>query len=437
MNAENFHEYLKNPSLLYQANYQELKSLVVQYPYSSNLRLLLLLKSLIDNHKDFDRNLVLASMYGIDRAKLFEQVSRYEQTTAATENVVMNEEYLELKDLSVIEDLPETTDAGLQKPLEHALDIEEMFIPEEPAPHKADLGDLEDEADFLEDIPNVDLGLKRDAPEPPPLMSLEDLMADDFMEEEEENTEEEEGHEEEELEVAEDEDAFFGNDEVDEELKDEIDQIVEEAVQNAKEKLIEKGAFLRTIDDAAALAGIVGQFNSQKEQPVQNEEITAAESPVEEAAENSSEATEADAGLAEATEMDAELPAEATPPSDEAPEEEEPLSPIPTTKFSSWLQQLQPPQVSHEPPIIVNQDQAEKADEEEEEEEERTVVDEAKELAARSVVENLDIATETLAAVLESQGHYQKAIAMYERLMLKYPEKSTFFAAKIEELKSK
>lgn len=47
-----------------------------------------------------------------------------------------------------------------------------------------------------------------------------------------------------------------------------------------------------------------------------------------------------------------------------------------------------------------------------------------------------DIASETLAALLASQGHRDKAIRMYEKLMEKYPEKRISFAALIEKLNS-
>ena len=42
--------------------------------------------------------------------------------------------------------------------------------------------------------------------------------------------------------------------------------------------------------------------------------------------------------------------------------------------------------------------------------------------------------SETFAELLASQGYKDQAIAMYQRLMEKYPEKSGFFAAKIEAL---
>ncbi|MBT8221435.1 MAG: hypothetical protein KJP00_16525, partial [Bacteroidia bacterium] len=47
-----------------------------------------------------------------------------------------------------------------------------------------------------------------------------------------------------------------------------------------------------------------------------------------------------------------------------------------------------------------------------------------------------EVITETLAEVLANQGQYQRAIAMYEKLSLIFPEKSAFFAARIENLKN-
>ena len=43
--------------------------------------------------------------------------------------------------------------------------------------------------------------------------------------------------------------------------------------------------------------------------------------------------------------------------------------------------------------------------------------------------------SETFADLLASQGHKARAVEMYKKLMEKYPEKSGFFAAKIEELR--
>lgn len=60
----------------------------------------------------------------------------------------------------------------------------------------------------------------------------------------------------------------------------------------------------------------------------------------------------------------------------------------------------------------------------------------AQQLAERSVSENKDVISETLARLLVKQGYKEKAIVMYERLCLAFPEKSAYFAAEIEKLKN-
>jgi tetratricopeptide (TPR) repeat protein len=52
-----------------------------------------------------------------------------------------------------------------------------------------------------------------------------------------------------------------------------------------------------------------------------------------------------------------------------------------------------------------------------------------------SLQETQDVATETLADIYATQGHKNKAIEIYEHLILKYPEKHIYFAAQIERLK--
>ncbi len=54
---------------------------------------------------------------------------------------------------------------------------------------------------------------------------------------------------------------------------------------------------------------------------------------------------------------------------------------------------------------------------------------------ATSLQSDPDIASDTLADIYASQGHIQKAIEIYEHLILKYPEKHIYFAAQIDRLK--
>ena len=50
-------------------------------------------------------------------------------------------------------------------------------------------------------------------------------------------------------------------------------------------------------------------------------------------------------------------------------------------------------------------------------------------------LEGDELMTETLAKIYMKQGHYSKALNIFEKLSLKYPEKSVYFAQQIEKVK--
>lgn len=59
------------------------------------------------------------------------------------------------------------------------------------------------------------------------------------------------------------------------------------------------------------------------------------------------------------------------------------------------------------------------------------------ETAKLSIVDNEEFVSETLAEIHVKQGNYPKAIKIYDKLILNYPEKKVFFASRIRYIKEK
>ena len=112
--------------------------------------------------------------------------------------------------------------------------------------------------------------------------------------------------------------------------------------------------------------------------------------------------------------------------------------------FSSWFSHFQPPVLKKtepatpvQPPLermlvptpVLEEDDAEKR------QEAPKTQGIAQQLAEKSVSENQDVVSETLAKLYAKQGYRDKAAQMYARLALLFPEKSAYFAAEIDKLK--
>lgn len=314
MNAESFAEYLKNPSRLYQINYQELKSLALQYPYCQNLQWLLLYKSGIDHHRDFDANLEKTAASSLDRTLLFRQM----------QDVIEQEKPMALLNFEETLDLQEVPNLQFQpKPLEREQPSEEP-----PAPKSEAL------------------------PFEPPITSAPEAATEEL----------------------------------------EMNLPAEPEAQAEEEA-------------------------PAPEEQIQNE-LIAAEAPEPEA--SIVDETEVTIEDAEAAEVPTVVEA-ATTPTEETPD----ATPAPTPKktFDSWH--------TYQPPTITIKSKTKKTEVPLKHTEEMVA-----KIAQQSLLEQDEVISETLAAILARQGQKEKAIKMYERLILQFPKKSAFFAAQINKLKS-
>ena len=406
MNSANFHQYLRNPSMLHQVNYQELKSLVLQYPYAPNLRYLMLAKSLLEGQREYDRNLVLASLGSIDRRKLRQLVFQYSHLAETTESSSLSEDFLELKDLSALEDIMEvaSTEAGTPKAV--AID---STIPDSSS------------IEFLDDLTEVKNEPTLDIVEPETAapVVLEDLLPD-------------------------------------EPVDNPVLEIASEPI-NDLEGLPEAGtgSEIEAELNTDAAEAITSAANETLEVPTTIEDVGGLE--IEESAEGLFE--EAGAEIPQEAKADttkAEAAADqTTPPIGTTRNEPQPMpapSPSPKSAFNSYKKQMRfnrPGLLSGSLDILPKKPAPQEVEEKIPrpaapveadpplKETYEPPADIAREVAAKSVSEDSSIATETLAGILARQGHFDKAIKMYEKLSLQFPEKSDTFAAKIKELKRK
>jgi|AntRauTorckE5430_2_1112549.scaffolds.fasta_scaffold00949_5 tetratricopeptide (TPR) repeat protein len=96
MTTQDFQRYLEQPRLLYDLPLASLQQLAMLYPYSPNLRLLLLLKSHLDGHPNEADYLSRCAAASFDRAFIYDLLKDTGQVTTAPDQI---EEVLELKTL--------------------------------------------------------------------------------------------------------------------------------------------------------------------------------------------------------------------------------------------------------------------------------------------------------------------------------------------------
>ena len=388
MNTENFKEFLENPSRLYQLSYQELKSLVLQYPYSTNLHYLLLQKSAMENHRDLEQNRQKAATYSINRTFLFKLFRELTLADKKEPVLQLDEEFLELKDLSLLEiDTPPiaVADDLLQTPASALplVDLQPLDIQEEEEEEEEAVDLSSNHVPILEFEPPKNAiaveaqGLQHEdrtdtqPSSPPPTINF-----------------------------------YQPNDQV--------------------------------IGITTAISTIISQlsFSTSQNEP---ERSSISTSPTIQGNDHESPPLQVQKQLLNKLEH---LISKHSSPSDSSAKISKP-APQPKKCFSSWVQQFQSDHVKQQLSELM---EAKKRDELKRLKKQLKKAKKKKnkktkankhiiKFAEQSLTKHQAIVSETLAEILTEQGEIQKALEMYERLKLFFPEKSTYFAAIIEKLK--
>ena len=100
--------------------------------------------------------------------------------------------------------------------------------------------------------------------------------------------------------------------------------------------------------------------------------------------------------------------------------------------FAQWLSTLSPE--ASDSDLLSAQSEKRKAKKKKKKKKKGTKKTDLEEKIKSSVLIQDEIVSEPLALILAQQGHRGKAIKMYEKLSLIFPEKSSFFASQIEKL---
>ncbi|MEM9991769.1 MAG: hypothetical protein AAF738_08395 [Bacteroidota bacterium] len=439
MNTANFSEYLQNPSLLYQISYEELKTLIVQYPYSQNLRYLIAQKSNMESSDDYEHFLRSAAIISTDRGHLYQLLKSDKVAVVQEESFILEEETLELKELDVL-DLnaaePIAVEVATTAPSYEAVDkmpleveaptsVEELLDEEDlpDLPVEEEVQSLLDVEDFEEEIPlptleeeSLDELLKEEGTPPTveevAIAALIDATAEtdtvatptslaDLLEEEEERQESKTP-----VELAEGD--FLQQQELQEISLPDMEEI---SLQDLFETVVEEELVEETLPDSTPIV-----------------EYTELETEAED--------SETDSSLKKLLGEQTRRPQLSRKRKRRMPQfpksrlEQGSISPVveeESTPTISDIVESNTVGLDSSLPIVEVQEAniAERIKQKEEQ---------VSAYVSQSIVESTDIASETYANLLIRQQQYEKAIQVYERLKLIFPEKNTFFAQQIEHL---
>lgn len=447
MTAESLIYYLQNPQQLYDISYQEIENLVAQYPYCQNLRYLLVQKSKIEERKEYPKHLQLAATYSINRSLLHHQLFRNPIQISVTDNSVgINEDYLELKELDKLE---EDLEANFELEEEATLMAETndtIINSVEPSPFDNKV-EPEKEIVFEVETPIIEEDILPEAQSTPD--TLIDRILNEFLPEDKVQ-----------LETSEDKIITFEDFIEEENEKTSKEELGEKASDSPNEEPLTDRPFEEEIIEENAISDWAIEPNTQpieEQLELENNELIL-EKEEEELIELIENQETKDILVEFESEEIEEIREEEIPlfikeNTDKGTQEELENTPKSKLSFNSWLDFYNTNEdktlvTEFNTPIPIPEKNTpdrnkqikkllkvnKKKKKKKQRKKEKSKKEVSQELASKSILESEEIISQTLADLLAAQGYSEKAIKMYERLSLIFPEKSAFFAQKIKEL---
>lgn len=455
MNAENFSEIINDPSRLFQFSYEELKSLVLENPYSSNLRQLLLIKSKLEKHPDYQKNLRMTATYSPDRTFLSQYLEKLDQLVVKAPKVSREEDFLELKDLQSLRhtveldlDAAESEVAQQAAQMEAPLDTSAVRQPivETPSLDDLDEDEIEENEGTIEEVnPPAKTTEENNALPQEQIQAISSQTTQTILGNLPKQTDAIYIPEHDELITA----PQVESDEQPERATDDSIPLPSETLPETLDGILENEEAQKSVEGGSDVDrskqefdSINAQLDAELEKLLEEEEdnyeelntLAAAVPFIPPASLREIPTTNAEEEM-EDNEDEPDHLAEAHRATTDA-EAVTPISvPLPQKEFKSWKQRYRRKTFSWEPQASERQTLTEEQPSEDLPVKEKSA-NPAK-LAARSVALNDEIASETLAHLLEQQGHLARAKRMYQRLSLLFPEKSAFFAGKISEIENR
>lgn len=451
--AEQLIEYLEHPKELQYVSYTTLKNWSNLFPFCQNLRYLVVQKSKMDQQKAYPKDLELAATYSIDRSLLHRQIELHPLKYHTSEDTLDLEE-----DTLILQDIPQAETIIIDQDQPTAStppsDNFEFIIPDVAAKEETPVLDLTQD-NFIEnnsETSDTSLECVPDHLETEELTIIERLLSDIPR-----------------VEIEEDDELLEEQADLNDIYLDppmEVNPAIEVSESDEEPNLIDvilDSTPVEDDDNHAAFSlgemapkGLNEHVSSHEEIHNYEEEIRFIEpaDPDEQQSDISPSLEELPNIESKELEKNKEEKVDYKNPIDTSPQ------PVPKQSFSSWLK-------SYKPVSAIKTDPLEKIDKpvptikkkklkvkkvdlekrnkkikklikankkKAKVKKKKKVNSPATELANKSIMDSEEIISQTLADLLAAQGYSDKAIKMYERLSLIFPEKSSFFANKIKEL---